>query len=30
MGKVSEEDWKLLDAELRAQAIEILKQLDGG
>ena len=28
MGKISEEDWRPLDAELRAQAIEILKQLD--
>ena len=28
MGKTSEEDWRALDAELRAQAIEILKQLD--
>jgi len=28
MGKLSEEDWRPLDAELRAQAIEILRQLD--
>ena len=28
MGKLSEPDWRSLDAELRAQAIEILKQLD--
>jgi len=28
MGKISEDDWRPLDAELRAQAIEILKQLD--
>jgi hypothetical protein len=28
MGKTSEEDWRALDAELRAQAIEILRQLD--
>ena len=28
MGKLSEPDWRALDAELRAQAIEILKQLD--
>jgi hypothetical protein len=28
MGKTSEEDWRSLDAELRAQAIEILKKLD--
>ena len=28
MGKMSEEDWRALDAELRAQAIEILKELD--
>ena len=28
MGKLSEEDWRALDAELRAQAIEILRQLD--
>ncbi len=28
MGKISEADWRPLDAELRAQAIEILKQLD--
>ncbi len=28
MGKISEEDWRGLDAELRAQAIKILKELD--
>jgi len=28
MGKLSESDWRALDRELRAQAIEILKQLD--
>jgi hypothetical protein len=28
MGKLSEADWRALDSELRAQAIEILKQLD--
>jgi hypothetical protein len=28
MGKMSEEDWRALDAELRAQAIDILRQLD--
>ena len=28
MGKLSEADWRALDRELRAQAIEILKQLD--
>ena len=28
MGKMSEEDWRALDAELRAQAIEILRELD--
>jgi hypothetical protein len=28
MGKLDEADWRTLDAELRAQAIEILKQLD--
>jgi hypothetical protein len=28
MGKLAEEDWRSLDRELRAQAIEILKQLD--
>jgi hypothetical protein len=27
-GKLSEEDWKAADAELRSEAIEILKQLD--
>ena len=28
MGKLSEADWRTLDAELRAQAIDILKRLD--
>ena len=28
MGKLSEEDWRALDRELRAQAIEILRELD--
>ena len=28
MGKLSEEDWRALDAELRAQAITILRELD--
>jgi hypothetical protein len=28
MGKLSEEDWRETDRELRAQAIEILHQLD--
>ena len=28
MGKLSEEDWRPLDRELRAQAIEILASLD--
>ena len=28
MGKMSEGDWRALDAELRAQAIEILRELD--
>jgi hypothetical protein len=28
MGKLSEEDWRTLDSELRAQAIDILRQLD--
>ena len=28
MGKLSERDWRATDRELRAQAIEILKQLD--
>jgi len=27
-GKLSEADWRIADAELRAEAIEILKQLD--
>lgn len=28
MGKLSEADWRALDAELRAQAIDILRELD--
>ncbi|HYP48209.1 MAG TPA: hypothetical protein VEQ61_06185 [Thermoleophilaceae bacterium] len=28
MGKVSKEDWRVVDRELRAEAIEILKELD--
>ena len=28
MGKLSEAEWRALDGELRAQAIEILRQLD--
>ena len=28
MGKLAETEWRSLDAELRAQAIEILKKLD--
>ncbi len=28
MGKLSEEDWRGVDAELRSQAIAILRQLD--
>ena len=28
MGKLSEEDWRALDRELRAQAIDILRKLD--
>ena len=28
MGKLSEEDWREADRELRSQAMEILKQLD--
>jgi hypothetical protein len=28
MGKLSEEDWRELDGELRAQAIDLLKRLD--
>ena len=28
MGKLSEPDWRALDAELRAQAIAILRELD--
>jgi hypothetical protein len=27
-GKLSEEDWRRLDAELRREAIEVLKQID--
>ena len=27
-GKLSEEDWRAADAELRAEAIEILRELD--
>ena len=33
MGKLSEEDWRAVDRELRAEAVEILReleQLDGG
>jgi flagellar biosynthesis/type III secretory pathway M-ring protein FliF/YscJ len=29
-GKLSEEDWRAADAELRREAIEILRQLDEG
>jgi hypothetical protein len=29
MGKLSEEDWRASDRELRAEAVEILRQLDG-
>ena len=29
MGKLSEEDWREADRELRGQAIEILRDLDG-
>ena len=28
MGKLSEEDWRRVDRELRAEAIEILRELD--
>jgi flagellar biosynthesis/type III secretory pathway M-ring protein FliF/YscJ len=28
MGKLSQEDWRAADSELRVQAIEILRQLD--
>jgi hypothetical protein len=28
MGKLSEEDWKAIDSELREQAIEILRSID--
>jgi hypothetical protein len=28
MGKLSQEDWRTVDRELRAEAIEILRQLD--
>ena len=28
MGKLAEEDWRVVDRELRAQAIEILRELD--
>jgi type II secretory pathway component PulJ len=28
MGKLSDEDWRAIDGDLRAQAIEILRQLD--
>ena len=28
MGKLSEEDWRAVDRELRAEAIEILRRLD--
>ena len=27
-GKLSEEDWKAIDRELRAEAVELLRQLD--
>jgi membrane protein implicated in regulation of membrane protease activity len=30
MGKLSDEDWRAADRELRAQAIEILRELDKG
>ena len=29
MGKLSDEDYRAIDGELRAQAIEILKEIDG-
>ena len=28
MGKLSQEDWRMVDRDLRAQAIEILRELD--
>ncbi len=28
IGKLSEEDWRALDAQLRAEAVEILRRLD--
>jgi hypothetical protein len=28
MGKLSQDDWRAVDRELRAEAIEILRQLD--
>ena len=28
MGKLSEDDWRAIDGELRAQAIDILRELD--
>jgi hypothetical protein len=28
MGKLSDEDWRIVDRDLRAQAIEILRELD--
>ena len=28
MGKLAEDDWRVVDRELRAQAIEILRELD--
>lgn len=29
MGKLSDEDWRKVDRDLRAEAIEILRELDG-
>ncbi len=29
MGKLSDEDWRALDGELRGEAVEILRRLDG-
>jgi hypothetical protein len=29
MGKLSEDDWRRVDRELRAEAVEILRELDG-
>ena len=29
MGKLSDADWRALDAELRGEAVEILRRLDG-